>query len=103
MEEYNLKKKQLKDAIQKIRSSEILYSIIYDIENNRFEENDFDKNKTEILKLLYHIKICRLQQYNQVDNLEEKLYEIMGENFILYIPPESELVKKLKNMYNSYY
>ena len=78
-------------------------SIIYDIENNRFEENDFDKNKTEILKLLYHIKICRLQQYNQVDNLEERLYEIMGENFILYIPPESELVKKLKNMYNSYY
>jgi len=100
MEEYNLKKKRLKDAIQKIRSSEILYSIINDIENDNYEEEDFTIPKKELLNGLYQIKVNRLQQYNQIDELEEKLYNLMGENFILYIPPESDLIIKLKKLYN---
>lgn len=100
MEEYNLKKKRLKDAIQKIRSSEILYSIINDIENDNYEEEDFTIRKKELLNGLYQIKVNRLQQYNQIDELEEKLYNLMGENFILYIPPKSDLIIKLEKLYN---
>ena len=94
MIEFN-KIRKVKENMDTLRAIEILYTVINEIENNRFEDNDFKDSKECILDKLYEIKINQLQRFNKVLDLEEKLYEILGENFILFIPPESKIYKKI--------
>lgn len=89
---------QLKNCIQIIRANEILYTVIHEIEKDNFEKNDFEDTKEYVLDCLYQIKISKLKQYAQVDELEEKLYEILGDNFILFVPEKSELIIKLEKL-----
>ena len=88
-----------RDCIDKIRSQEILYSVILQIENDEYDESDFNISKDNLIKELKKVDISKFERGHKVDELEEKLFELLGENFILYIPPESKLIKQLKNLY----
>lgn len=92
--------RKIKYSYERLRAYEILYSIISDIENDNFDKDDFKDTKEEILKKLYNIKIGKLTEHHILDDFEEKLFEVMGESFILYIPTESNLVKKMKKIYD---
>lgn len=92
--------RKVKYSYERLRAYEILYSIIADLENDDFDADDFENTKDELLRKLYSIKIGKLTEHHILDDFEEKLYEVLGENFILYIPTESNLVKKMKKIYN---
>ena len=89
----NRKRREYADTL---RALEIWFAVINEIEENHFEENDFEKSKDEILAELYEIKIPLLARFQKVEEVEEKLFEIIGENFFLFIPPESKIYKKIK-------
>jgi len=92
-------KRKLKNCIDKLRSQEILYSIIVEVETDRYDESDFKFSKDKILEELKKIDIAKFQKGHKVDELEEKLFELLGENFILYIPTESKLIQQMKRLY----
>ena len=96
-------KREFKEHLDKLRCREILNSIICDFEENRIEKDDFDKDVNEILQNLKSIRISNLQRYNQVDDLEMKLYNLMDENFILYIPAKSKLILRMEKIYKEKY
>ena len=95
MMEYSKSRKR-REYGDTLRALEIWFSVISEIEENHFEESDFEKSKDEILAELYEIKIPQLARFQKVEEVEEKLFEIIGENFFLFIPPESKLYKKTK-------
>lgn len=91
--------RKIKYASERVRCIETLYSIINEIENEHFEDEDFEISKNELLKGLYNIKISKLKENSMWEDFEDKLFEILGNNYILFIPPKSELVIKLENLY----
>lgn len=96
-------KREDKDRIEKVRCTEILASIICDFESEQIDEKDFEKNKEEILKDIKKISVTYLQRYHRVEDLECKLLETMGENFILYIPEKSKLILRMEKIYKEKY
>ena len=97
MMEYNKIKKR-RENLDTLRAIEILYTVINEIENNHFEDGDFQDDKEYILDRLYEIKVNQFPRFNRVDELEERLYEIIGENFVLFIPPESKIYKTYRKV-----
>lgn len=91
--------RSLKETIEKLRAAEILWSIIAQLESGQYEKEDFDIPIEDILSRLYDIKLKHLQRHNQVEDIEIRLNEVMGDSFILYIPSESKLIKQLKALY----
>ena len=91
--------RKIKYAAERVRCIETLYSIINEIENEHFEDEDFETTKNELLKDLYNIKISKLKENSMWDDFEDKLYEVLGNNYILFIPPKSDLVIKLERLY----
>ena len=92
--------KKIKYCADRLRAYEILYSIISDIEKDNFEESDFDVPKDIILSGLYNIRIGKLKESSLMNEFEDTMIDIMGENYFLFIPPESKTVKNLKEIYN---
>jgi hypothetical protein len=93
------KHRELYRAIQKIRATEILCSIITQLENGEYDENDFELDKNEILLKLYKLKIGKYSADSSVNELLEDLNEIMGSNYWLYIPEPSDLIIKMEKLY----
>ena len=91
--------KKIKYAAERVRCIEVLYTIINEIENEHFEDEDFEKSKKEVLNGLYNIKISKLKESSMWEDFEDKLYEVLGNNYTLFMPRKSELVIKLEKLY----
>lgn len=89
----------IKYAAERVRCIEVLYSIIHEVESENFEDEDFEVSKRELLNGLYNIKISKLKENSMWDDFEDKLFEVLGNNYILFIPPKSDLVIKLEKLY----
>lgn len=93
------KHRELYRAIQRIRTIEIHGEVITQIENDDFDENDFELDKKEILSKLYKIKPGKYSADSCVSQLTDELIDILGDNYWLYIPPPSDLIIKMEKLY----
>lgn len=95
---YENKRNKLRIVIDELRAKEILWTMIKEISNDNFEEEDFDIDKNEILKRLWEINIHEYPRYVKTELLENDLIEMFGENIMLYITPKSDLIVKLEKL-----
>lgn len=92
-------KRRYKCCIDKMRSQEVLQSVLLQLETGAYDEDDFDRPIEEVKKDVKSIDIKTFRKEHKMEELEDKLFDIMGENFILYIPEESKLIKQMKDIY----
>lgn len=95
---YENKRNKLRIVIDELRAKEILWTMIKEINNDNFDENDFNIDKNELLKRLWEIDINKYPRYIKTELLEDDLINLFGENILLYIVPKSDLIIKLEKL-----